>query len=102
MNAKAIGVACRAYANDHQGAFPKALEDLVPNYLRERSMLVCPLSPTLPVGYDYFGGTMDDPPDKVLLTSKYIDRHGKRIILRVDTAGHIGLPPPGLPAPAAN
>jgi hypothetical protein len=104
-NARQIALACRAYAQDHHDAFPPTLEELVPRYLPDRKSLTCPFSPGEIVGYVYFGGTTNDPPDKVLLMSKFIDQHfkvnnvGRRVIARVDGSCAFEFPPPGLPAP---
>jgi prepilin-type processing-associated H-X9-DG protein len=97
-NARTIMVACRTYAVDHQGNFPKTLDELAPKYLPNQSAFVCPLSPTLPVGYDYFGGTDRDPPDQVVLMSKFADHSGKRIIVFVDGSAALRVPPNELPA----
>ncbi len=87
-NAKQIALACKIYATDNQGAYPKTLDELIPDYLPDRNVFVCPLSPALPVGYDYFGGREDDPPDKLLLVSK-AENKGKRIVIRVSGAGTV-------------
>ena len=98
-NAQLIGVGCKLYAVDHNGAFPKKLDELVPDYLPNRDSFVCPLSPTLPLGYDYFGGTDSDPPEKILLMSKFADRQGRRIFARVDTSAMLEKPPAAQPLP---
>jgi hypothetical protein len=36
------------------------------------------------VGYEYYGGTTGDAPEKVLFISKYIDPVGRRVIGHVD------------------
>jgi hypothetical protein len=97
LHAKAIVTASKAYAQDHQGAFPATLNQLVPKYLPDRGTLVDPFSPDKPVGYDYFGGTIGDPPQKVLLMSKYKeDGSGKRIVAHVDGSCALEDPPPDL------
>ncbi|MDR3402639.1 MAG: DUF4190 domain-containing protein [Chthoniobacter sp.] len=98
-NAKAIGAACQLYAADHGGAFPPRLDDLVPQYLPDRTLFVSPLSPNEPMAYVYFGGTTKDPADKVLLMSKFKDKRGKRIIMHVDNSGFVGWPPRDLLPP---
>jgi hypothetical protein len=95
-----IVTACKLYAIDHQGAYPKNLDELVPNYVPNRSLFVCPLSPTLPIGYDYYGGKDQDPPDRVVLMSKFVDRHGKRIVVLSDSSAAIRIPP--LPPPGGH
>ncbi len=104
-NARQIVIACRAYAVDHHDAFPPTLEELVPRYLPDRRTLTCPLSPGEAVGYIYFGGTTDDPSNKVLLMSKYLDDHykvndaGRRIVGHVDGSCQLEFEPKGLRAP---
>jgi hypothetical protein len=83
-NAKAIATACHMYALEHHDVFPRTLEDLVPKYLPDRTNLTCPLTPEMAVGYEYFGGTAMDTPDKALFVSKYVDPRGRRIIAHVD------------------
>ena len=83
-NAKTIATACHMYALEHHDVFPRTLEDLVPKYLPDRTSLTCPLTPDMAVGYEYFGGTTKDAPDKVLFLSKYVDPRGRRIIGHVD------------------
>lgn len=94
-NAKQIAIACRLYAMDHQEAFPKKLDELIPDYLPDRTLFTSTLSPGEPMAYEYFGGSEKDPSNKVLLMSKFKDRRGKRIIVFVDSSGRVGLPPPG-------
>lgn len=96
-NAKQIATACKIYASDHDGAFPAKLDQLVPDYLPDPAVFVCPLSPTLPVGYDYFGGNEKDPPEKVLIASKNVTK-GKRIVVYISGAGLVEKVPVGLPA----
>jgi type II secretory pathway pseudopilin PulG len=89
-NGRAIAVACRMYAADHQGAFPKKLEALVPDYLPDGSVFICPYSgPSEPVGYIYYGGRVSDPETKILLVSKGRSK-GKRRVL-VDVGGTAAL-----------
>jgi hypothetical protein len=37
-----IGQALKRYADDHDGAFPDKLDDLVPKYMKDKSEFVCP------------------------------------------------------------
>ncbi len=94
-NAKQIATACKLYAIDHQGAYPKTVDELVPDYLPNRETFASPLSPGEEIAYYYFGGKDTDPAEKILLMSKFQDKRGKRIIIRSDTSGRIELPPPG-------
>lgn len=98
-NAKQIATACIVYAKDHDDRFPQKLDDLIPEYLPDRTLFASPLSPGEPLAYEYFGGKRTDPPNQVLLMSIFEDRRGKRIILHVDGSGLIGIPPPNLPEP---
>ena len=83
--AKQIGLACKLYAGDHQGDFPPTLDDLVPKYLPDKHLLVCPLGKGHPEsGYDYFGGKTSDPNSKVLLSSKATTRNHQRIVVHID------------------
>jgi hypothetical protein len=98
-NAKQLVLACKLYALDNRGAFPPKLEELVPKYLPDKSVLVCPLSPTLPLGYQYYGGVDSEQPTKVVLMSKFADGQHKRVIAYADGSCAMRLPPPDLPAP---
>ena len=84
VNAKQLVMGCKVYAQIHDGSFPKTLEELVPQYLPSRDVFVSPLSPSEPIGYDYFGGKDTDPPENVLLVSKAADRRGRRVVAHVD------------------
>ena len=96
--AKQIAIGCKIYASDHDGAFPKTLEELVPEILPSPDIFICPLSPPgETMGYIYFGGKETDPADNVLLASKFADRRGKRIVVHVDMRGAIEPYTPTLP-----
>lgn len=97
-HAKQIAIGCKLYATEHEDLFPKTLEELVPEFLPDRSVFVCPLSPTEAMGYEYFGGKDTDPPENVLLVSKAADRRGRRVVIHVDASGVIEKYTPGLPA----
>jgi len=85
-NAKQIANACEAYAVDHEGKFPEALTDLTPKYLPNPATLICPLSgPSVPIGYEYYGGRDTDPPSRILLVSKARQRN-RRVVAYVDTS----------------
>jgi hypothetical protein len=101
-NAQQIVTACHLYALDHQEAFPKTLEELVPQYLPDRKTLVCPLSPGETVGYEYFGGTTEDSAEKILVMSKWQDWTGKRIVVTVGGSAEIRRPPPKLALPGSH
>lgn len=84
--ARQIVMACQTYANDHDGNFPAALEELVTEgHLASGAALESPLlKQPGTVGYLYFGAKPSDPSDKVLFASKAKTRQGKRIVARVD------------------
>jgi hypothetical protein len=98
-NAKQIALACQLYALENKGNFPQTLEELVPVYLPDRKTLVCPLSgPTVPIGYEYFGGKQTDPPETVLLASKALSKGKRRVIAHTDASAELVRNPPPLPA----
>jgi type II secretory pathway pseudopilin PulG len=82
--AKTIGLALKVYARDHDGRYPARLDDIVPNYLSNKRLLICPLGSS---GYNYFGAgiTNDAPPTTVLLTSQATTRRHERIVVHLDT-----------------
>ena len=88
-NAKHLGLSCKRYAADHDGEFPRNLDDLFPTYLQDRELLVCRLDgvPT-PLGYDYFGGREDDP-HRVLLRSQRATNRDKCIVVYVDDSAEV-------------
>ena len=88
--AKQIGLGCKLYAGDNGGHFPGTLDELVPTYLSNKQLFVCPLDDTRsPVGYEYFGGTDGDDPHQVLLQSKATTRDGKRVVVYVDDSAEL-------------
>jgi hypothetical protein len=89
-NGQAIVMACRLYAADHQGNFPKTLEALVPDYLPNRAIFVCPFSgPSEPIGYEYYGGKDSDAGRKVLLVSKGVSAGKRRVVVYVDGSAEL-------------
>ena len=86
-NAKQIGIACKIYATDNDGKFPAKLEDLVPDYLPDASILACQYPfPAKPTAYEYFGGTEKDDAKKILLASPAVEGKG-RVFIYVDGSG---------------
>lgn len=80
-----IYLACKLYASDNGGKFPDNLDQLVPQYLPDRRVLVCPMSTDKrSIGYEYFGGKTTDSPEKILLQSKVTTQRHERLIIRVD------------------
>jgi hypothetical protein len=92
--ARQLGLACKEYAVDNNGNFPPSLDALFPTYLTDRSILVSPLMPNVPEGYDYTPGLKDtDPPDKILIE----DHFGP--LKRVRLGGYVDGSAKVLPAP---
>ncbi len=88
--AKQIALGCKLYAGDHDGKFPDNLDQLIPTYLTDRRLFICPLSrDQSPDGYDYFGGQDSDPPKNVLLSSKSMTKRQERIVIHVDCSGEL-------------
>jgi len=90
-NAKQIHIACFCYATDNDGKFPDNLDQLVPQYLPDRRVFVCPLSEDkTSIGYEYFSGlTSTSAPDKILLQSKATTKRHERVIVRVDGSAQL-------------
>jgi hypothetical protein len=84
-NAKQIAVACRLFAVDNNGKFPATLDELIPDYLVDRSLFTSPFAPTEPMGYSYVPGLTDtSPPETELIEDKFSVGSGQRIVVRVD------------------
>ncbi len=95
-NAKSIGLACKLYASDHDGAFPPDLASLEPDYIPELDALVCPISKEgAEAEFEYFGGTASDPPQELLLQARHESRKGRKIVVYKDMSGEVmrGTPP---------
>ncbi|MBV9659438.1 MAG: hypothetical protein JO295_15160 [Verrucomicrobia bacterium] len=90
-NARQINLACRLYSDDHDGNFPHTLQELVGSpYLKDNTLLICPLSPRRePIGYDYFGGKTTDLDSKPLLRAKHTWPDGHRVTVYID--GHMDI-----------
>ena len=85
--AKQVGLACKIFATDHQGKFPAKLEELVPDYLPDATLLGCKYpDPKNPVPWEYSGGSEKDDPTKVLLASPAVEKKG-RVFIYVDGSG---------------
>ncbi|MCE9610923.1 MAG: GYF domain-containing protein [Chthoniobacter sp.] len=73
---KLIGIACRMYAFDHDGAFPPNLQVLSPKYLP---------NPQIALGFDYFPGQHeDDSRENVIVFSKLMNRKNQRVVVHAD------------------
>lgn len=91
-NAKQIGTACIIYAVDNNGDFPKNLDQLVPEYLPDRSIFSSPLAPKYgSVDYEYLGSGLNDTDSagKVLLRGRYTTTDGTRSVMRFDAKGKL-------------
>jgi hypothetical protein len=93
VEASTIHSACTRYATDHDGNFPPKLETLVPQYLHSDAPLHTSLGGM--AGYEYFGGTLADPPDKVLFQSRGTVLGNQHIVGRV--GGGVVLEEPAAP-----
>jgi hypothetical protein len=97
-NAKQIAIGCRLYAVDHHGAFPKTLDELVPDYMPDRQIFVCTFDKGHdPMGFEYYGGKDTDPPENVLLVSKALSQGKWRVVVYVDSSGRVVRDMPELP-----
>ncbi len=97
-NGRQIAIGCRAYATDHGGEFPKTLDELVPKYLPDAKLLTSPVSgPSVPIGFEYYGGKDSDPGSKVLLVSKAAVRGKQRVVIHADSSGEVARDMPELP-----
>ena len=86
-NAKQIGTACKIYAIDNDGKFPAKLDELIPDYLPDASILACGYpDPKNPVAFEYFGGTEKDDPEKILISSPAVEGKG-RVFVHVNGSG---------------
>ena len=77
--------ALTAFADDHQGNLPVALDELAPNYLYGKRSLYGGFSGgDPPEQFRYFSGYRPniDPPDRILLASPY-PRGDRRVIVRL-------------------
>jgi hypothetical protein len=84
-NARQIGIACKLYAVDNNGKYPATLEELIPDYLLDRTIFVSPFAPTEPMGYSYVPGLTDtSPPETELIEDKFSAGSGQRVVVRVD------------------
>ena len=98
-NGKQIATACKIYAMDNKGNFPPTLEALVPDYISERSVFICPFDPAEPFGYTFYPGKETDPATNVLLVSKSLSKRKRRVVVHVDGTGNIEPATTALPLP---
>jgi hypothetical protein len=89
-NATEIVDACRRYAADHDGNFPKELKELVGPYIADGLILISPFKND-EVGYTYTSGlTESGPPDTILLKDIFAPDAGFEITVKLDGRGKIG------------
>ncbi len=99
-NARQLALACKLYANDHKGNFPKKLYDLVPTYIEDagifkKLMFLAPEDHSIHE-WSYFGSqSVNPPPHTILIASPmpWRNRRGfifkddwRRIVVDADTA----------------
>ena len=90
LKAQELCVACRIYAQAHQGNFPPSLDELFPTYLRDRSVLASPLKPDEPVGYIYTPGLKAlGPVNAVAVEDKFAPAQHIRIVAYVDGSARV-------------
>lgn len=93
-NAKKIGAACKLYAIDNDGKYPRTLAALVPDYLPDGKVFISPFAPDEASGYTYRAGLSEKSPAKtVLIEDKFAGREKKRIVVYTDISGEV-LPVP--------
>jgi hypothetical protein len=84
-SATQIHASCTAYAAANDGKFPPTLEALVPTYLSDAEDLETKVGDEDERGgFQYFGGTTSDPPDRVLFQSWGTLPNGHRVVAYVD------------------
>lgn len=85
VRAKVIGVACRAYAAEHNGLYPADLKQLVPEY-DDGKNLVSPLATdTDQPSYEYFGKNhTENSPVKLILKGRFTTSDGRRSLVYSD------------------
>ena len=88
-NAKQIATGCKLYAMDNKGDFPPTLEALVPDYIGDRSVFICPFDRSEPMGYILYPSKETDPATKVLLVSKSMSKRKRRVVVHVDLTANI-------------
>lgn len=88
-NARQIAVTCKLYAVDNKGNFPPTLDALVPDYISDRSVFICPFDSSEPLGYTVYPGKDTDPATNVLVVSKSMSKRKRRVVVHVDGTGNI-------------
>ena len=87
-NLQSIGTAIERYRSEHSGQYPTSLEDLVPKYLADKSVLKCPADAPVQreVSYEYKLPPAGAPPETIVVKC---DRHNMagqsvHLVLRSD------------------
>jgi len=104
-SAKNIHDGCVAYAAANGGKFPPTLEALVPKFLSNSKALEAKVGDeSAQAGFQYFGGTTSDPPDRILFQSWGTLENGQRVVAYVngrieleETSENAPLEQPALP-----
>ncbi len=87
---KQVGLGLLLWQSDHDDRMPAMLDELVPDYIPVRDLLVeGNLNYQLVVPWEFFGsGRSEFPPDAILLASSQDDR-GTRVVVFGDQSGRI-------------
>ena len=99
-NAKQLAIACRLYANEHEGRFPMHLSELEPDYVAPGTLIELRCAsigedhdPRYTMDWLYFGGGFNETaPPSVLMASPQATTVGKpqkREVIRGDFSGSI-------------
>ena len=97
-NARQLGIACMAYANDHQGRFPIHLGELEPDYVTDLKSLRCVSvglknDPKYMMDWLYFGAGFDENnlPQLLIASPQATTTREKqqRVVIHGDVSGNI-------------
>jgi hypothetical protein len=87
-NLQSVGTALQRYRGEHGGQYPQTLEDLVPAYLADKSVLKCPTDSAVQrdVSYAYTPPPAGAPPETIVVKCNLHNIAGERIhiVLRAD------------------
>ncbi len=98
-NLKQLGIACKMFANEHDGNYPAAVEALFPEYTPDQTVFFCPATNSAGAAkgaasfvsdYEIVAGLNDKSPAKtVLIREKGANNHtaAGRNVLHLDGSG---------------
>ena len=90
---KQIGIACKLYAMDHEGAFPPSIKALEPDYLSSvalRELGFRDPKTQRPIEWLYYPGFgAESPAETIILASPLPSTRRERAIVRADTSGEV-------------